>query len=167
MSVTLSVRLRPTNRDDLPFVISAERAEDNRVYVAQWTREQHEEALKDPDMSHLIIERLDDQTPVGYVILAGLKYRHRSVECRRVVVTQKGRGYGRCALQLVKRLAFDQLEAHRLWLDVKDHNTRARHLYESEGFVVEGTLRECFKVDDGFESLVVLSMLRREYEREG
>jgi diamine N-acetyltransferase len=52
-----------------------------------------------------------------------------------------------------------------LWLDVKDFNHRARTLYASEGFVVEGTLRECLKADDGsFESLVVMSLLKREYQ---
>jgi diamine N-acetyltransferase len=161
------IHLRTTTEKDLPFVISAERAKDQRAFVGQWTREQHETALSHLDMRHLIIERLDDQTPVGYIILAGLKNPNQSIEFRRIVVTEKGKGYGKCALRLVKRLAFEHLNAHRLWLDVKDHNTRARHVYESEGFVVEGTLRECFKVGDTFESLVVMSMLRREYEQEG
>lgn len=123
-------------------------------------------ALTDPDVCHLVIERLDDQRPVGYIILAGLKNSNQSVEFRRIVVTEKGKGYGKCALRLVKRLAFEHLDAHRLWLDVKDFNARARHIYESEGFIVEGTLRECFKVEDTFESLVVMSMLKREYKRE-
>jgi diamine N-acetyltransferase len=159
------VRLRPTTEKDIPFVIAAERSDDNRAFVAQWTRDQHEKALADPDIRHLIIERVDDQRPVGYVVLAGLENSNRSVEFRRIVVTEKGKGYGRRALQLVKRLAFEDLDAHRLWLDVKDHNVRARYVHESEGFIVEGTLRECFKVDDTFESLVVMSMLKSEYER--
>ena len=64
---------------------------------------------------------------------------------------------------MVKRLAFEEFKAHRLWLDVKEHNVRARHLYESEGFVTEGVLRGCIKAEAGFESLVVMSMLRGEY----
>jgi hypothetical protein len=31
--------------------------------------------------------------------------------------------------------------------------------------VKEGVLRDCVKAEDGFESLVVMSMLRREYEK--
>jgi RimJ/RimL family protein N-acetyltransferase len=52
----------------------------------------------------------------------------------------------------------------RLWLDVKESNERARHVYESEGFLVEGILRECLKGEYGFESLVVMSILRDEYD---
>jgi len=54
--------------------------------------------------------------------------------------------------------------AHRLWLDVKSKNARARHLYQSEGFVEEGVMRECLLEDGHFESLVLMSMLRQEFE---
>jgi RimJ/RimL family protein N-acetyltransferase len=63
----------------------------------------------------------------------------------------------------VKRFAFVERRAHRLWLDVKEQNHRARSLYESEGFTLEGVLRECLKGAEGFESLVVMSMLASEY----
>ena len=66
------------------------------------------------------------------------------------MIVQKGQGYGHAALRLLKKVAFEQWQAHRLWLDVKDFNHRARHLYAAEGFVVEGTLRECLKNGDSF-----------------
>jgi RimJ/RimL family protein N-acetyltransferase len=81
----------------------------------------------------------------------------------RIVVTDKGKGYGRAAVDAIKRYTFDTLSAHRLWLDVKEHNTRARAVYEKEDFRYEGTLRECLKGPAGFESLVVMSMLEQEY----
>ena len=37
-------------------------------------------------------------------------------------------------------------------------------VYASEGFVEEGRLRECLTLDAGFESLIVMGMLEREYE---
>lgn len=86
------------------------------------------------------------------------------IELRRVVIVDKGRGYGRAVVRTVKELAFGELHAHRLWLDVKVHNDRARVLYLEEGFVEEGTLRECVRAPDGYESLVVMSLLRNEYE---
>lgn len=161
----MSVRLRHTTEHDLDFVLGAEWAAENSPFVIAWSRDQHLAALAREDTSHLIIERAADAHSVGYVILAGLADANLSVEFRRIVVAEKGRGYGREALRLVKDLAFGELKAHRLWLDVKEHNARARHVYESEGFVVEGMLRECIKADTGFESLVVMSILRDEYAR--
>jgi RimJ/RimL family protein N-acetyltransferase len=64
----------------------------------------------------------------------------------------------------VKRLAFEEYAAHRLWLDVFERNLRAIHLYAAEGFIMEGRLRECYRRDDGsFASLLVLSILRQDY----
>jgi diamine N-acetyltransferase len=40
---------------------------------------------------------------------------------------------------------------------------RACHLYESEGFVREGVLRECIWNGETYESLIVMSMLEQEY----
>jgi RimJ/RimL family protein N-acetyltransferase len=91
---------------------------------------------------------------------------HESVQWRRLVVVDKGRGVGRAAVRLVKQAAFERFGAHRLWLDVMEHNHRAQALYESEGFVREGTLRECLRLGDRFVSLHIMSILSRESGRE-
>lgn len=163
VNFSANIYLRRTTEDDLDFVLSAEQNKENCPFVSQWQREQHQEALSNQDLAHLIIVNATNGKPVGYVLLAGLENTSFSIEFRRIVITDKNRGHGREALRLIKELAFVELRAHRLWLDVKDHNLRARHLYESEGFVVEGVLRECVKVGDLFESLIVMSILCNEY----
>jgi diamine N-acetyltransferase len=47
---------------------------------------------------------------------------------------------------------------------VKTLNTRAQALYASEGFIEEGRLRESVRAGDGWDSLIVMSMLDREYQ---
>lgn len=159
----MKIRLRPTIEADLDFVIAAEQAAENRAFVGAWTRGQHRAAIESGDLSHLVIENAGGER-VGYIILAGLTGSNESVELRRIVVTEKNRGCGRRALLEIKKLAFEKLKAHRLWLDVKEANARARHIYETEGFKTEGVLRECMKTENGYESLVVMSMLGGEYE---
>lgn len=163
MTESAILRLRPTAIADLDFVLWAEQHEDNRTFVTQWTQQQHEATFTNADCSHLIIEQIQDCCPVGYVILAGLTNVHQSIELLRLVITHKGQGYGKITLKLVQQIAFEQLYAHRLWLDVKDYNSRARHVYQTVGFVEEGKLRDCIKSGDRFESLIILSMLRPEY----
>ena len=154
------VRLRPTTDDDLEFVTVAEK--DNGPFVAQWTQEQHRAALTDSDIAHLIILTAVEQQ-VGYLILAGLEDTNPSIELKRIVITDKGKGYGSQALRLLLKYAFGELAAHRVWLDVKDYNQRAKKLYEAHGFVVEGVLRECLKTEEGYESLIIMAMLRQSY----
>lgn len=160
-----TLRLRDTTRDDLDFVLAAENLEGNREFVGQWTRIQHRVAFSGRRNLHGIIETVADNKKVGYVIISEINNPAGSVNLKRIVITEKGQGYGHIVLNMVKQLAFERLHAHRLWLDVKDFNVRARHLYESEGFVVEGTLRECIKVGDKYESLVIMSILQCEYNK--
>jgi RimJ/RimL family protein N-acetyltransferase len=97
-------------------------------------------------------------------MLAGHNKPNQAIELCRIVISEKGKGYGKAALRLIQKLVFKDWQAHRLWLDVKDFNTHALQVYQSVGFVREGVLRECLKTDLGFESLIVLSILRQEYE---
>jgi diamine N-acetyltransferase len=157
------VRLRPTMTSDLEFVLSLEQAPENLAFITPWERMQHEAAIRFPDFRHFIIEGGQGVEAVGFLILIGCRGQNQSLELKRMVVGSKGAGYGRAALRVAKKVAFDDLGAHRLWLDVKARNTRAKALYDGEGFVVEGQLREAVKEADGFESLIVMSMLRPEF----
>jgi diamine N-acetyltransferase len=157
-----ALKLRKTEEADLDYVLEAEHSDENRLFLIPWSREQHVQSLRNPDFQHLIAQT---ETRVGYAIVAGLSNPNQSIELRRLVITEKGRGYGKAAIESIKDLAFETHGAHRLWLDVKVHNQRARGLYEAAGFVAEGTIRECLKTENGFESLLVMSMLRTEYDR--
>jgi diamine N-acetyltransferase len=153
--------LRPTVRADVDLIVGWELEPDNSRFIAPWEKQRHLGALSDPDIEHLVAEAVD--APVGFVILAGLTGPNCSIEFRRIVINKKGRGYGRATVEAVIDRAFEAHGAHRLWLDVKDDNFRARALYESTGFLVEGRLRDCLKAGGRYESLIVMSMLSDEY----
>ena len=167
-AVPLRPRLRPTLLSDLDFVISVESDPRNRPFITPWDRTQHEGAVRIPDFRHFIVEAGPAYEAAGFVILQGCRNPHRSVELKRIVLQPKGQGLGRACVRLLKALAFHDLKAHRFWLDVKSLNQRALALYQSEGFVEEGRLRESVRVTgddaDGYDTLVVMSLLDREYQ---
>ena len=158
---THRIELRPTRPADLAWVLAAEQHFENAPYVGQWSRARHEEAIAAKDEAHLVVEQTHQ--PVGYVILTGLENPHLAINLRRIVVVEKGNGYGRQILQWVKAFAFDTLSWHRLWLDVLVSNQRAQSLYKSEGFVVEGRLRDSWQTASGYEDMLIMSMLAPEY----
>jgi diamine N-acetyltransferase len=160
----LRVRLRPTMLSDLDYVIGVETDQHNLPFITPWERTQHEGAVRFPDFRHFIVEAGADYERGGFVILQGCRNQHKSVELKRIVLQPKGQGIGRACVRLLKQMAFRDLHAHRFWLDVKTLNQRALALYASEGFVEEGRLRESVKLDEGYDSLVVMSMLDREYQ---
>jgi diamine N-acetyltransferase len=161
----VALRLRDTTSDDLGLVLEMEAAAGAAPWIVRWSRERHERAMVDPDEAHLLV--CDGDRPVGFVLLAGLTNENRSVGLRRIVVEPAGRGLGRAALALVLDHAFDGLGAHRVWLDVKVDNARARRAYEAVGFVAEGVLRDALLTDGRYESLVVMSVLAHERARTG
>lgn len=164
----LELRLRPTMLSDLDWVVSVERDGANLPFITPWERTQHEGALRFPDARHFILEQGNALARMGFVILQGCRNPHGSVELKRLVLQVKGQGLGRLAVRQLKAMAFTQLKAHRFWLDVKSLNARALALYQSEGFVEEGRLRESVRVSvegaDGYDSLIVMSLLDREFQ---
>jgi diamine N-acetyltransferase len=151
---------------DLDWVVSVEQDGANRPFITPWERTQHEGAIRFPDSRHFIVEAGDAWQRTGFVILQGCRNPHRSIELKRLVLVPEGQnqGVGRACVRLLMQMAFRDLKAHRFWLDVKRLNTRALALYASEAFVEEGCLRESVRVQGGYDSLIVMSMLDREYE---
>jgi ribosomal protein S18 acetylase RimI-like enzyme len=98
----------------------------------------------------ILVAELDDRV-VGYLRL-GLPTkldcnRHvRQIRGLAVLDEVRGRGVGRALVRAAVEEARG-LGARRLTLRVLGHNTPARALYESEGFVVEGVLPEEFLLD--------------------
>jgi RimJ/RimL family protein N-acetyltransferase len=160
-----AVRLRPTMLSDLEFVISVEQDPANLPYITPWERTQHEGAIRFPDFRHFIVEAGPGYPSAGFVILQGCRNPHGSVELKRMVLRPdaQGHGYGRATVRGLIRMAFRDLGAHRFWLDVKSRNVRAQAIYRTEGFIEEGRLRESVRVADGWDSLVVMSMLVSEH----
>ncbi|MCC9704707.1 GNAT family N-acetyltransferase [Streptomyces sp. MNU76] len=97
---------------------------------------------------------------VGYVRLAlpsNLACHAHVRQIQGLAVADEARGSG--VARALLRAAQDEARrrgARRLTLRVLGHNTPARKLYESEGFVVEGVLPEEFLIDGAYVDDVVM-----------
>lgn len=148
---------------DLDYVVSVERDPDNLPFITPWDRPQHEAAIRFPDFRHFVVEAGPGWPAAGFVILQGCRNPHGAVELKRLVLQPKGQGYGRACVRLLAEMAFRDLGAHRFWLDVKGRNARAQALYRRLGFVEEGRLRDAVRTSEGFDDLIVMSMLEGEH----
>jgi len=154
--------LRLATVADLPAIMALEGNPIARQFVGQWSEDRHRTTLTGGDARYYVNQ--NDSEIDGYVILRGLSEDSRSIELKRVVVATPGRGVGRRILTEILRIAFRELGAHRLFLDVFEDNARARHLYESLGFKQEGVMREAAQRDDRWFDLHLMSMLESEYD---
>jgi RimJ/RimL family protein N-acetyltransferase len=111
---------------------------------------------------------------LGEIVLNEIDEDARSANLRlQFLPDYRGRGYGSDAISLVLRYAFEGLRVdgefepglglHRVSLDVLSINPRAKALYESLGFQVEGCLRDAHRDGNGWCDVYVMSVLEDEF----
>jgi RimJ/RimL family protein N-acetyltransferase len=155
---------RPFTADDAPYVVAAHTFSHAKPFVSA------------PPTEQLVIDRLNTPNVMRRIVLnergerAGLwvasSHEGWLVEIHLIIATVPRSGAGRFALRSAMRWAFEEVGAHRAWLEVTAANVAARALYESEGFVHEGTYRHGFRGQDGgYEDLTHYGFLETEYRR--
>ncbi len=157
------VRLRAAEESDLDFILASEADPENARYIVADSRVYHQDTLDSPAAIHFIVERKDNGEAIGFLVATGRNSPDHEQYWRRVVINERGKGYGKEAMNLLMAWAFEDAGAHRGWLDCKDYNDRALHVYESLGLRREGLLRETILVDGKYENLVVLGILEDEW----
>jgi RimJ/RimL family protein N-acetyltransferase len=75
-----------------------------------------------------------------------------------------GHGYGSDATRCMIKYAFKQLNLHRVTLYVHSFNSRAIRVYEKCGFRREGIIREGQYMDGEYSDILIMGVLRREFE---
>ena len=148
--------------DDVSQIVAIEQIPEYRSYIGAWPAEEHLRAIENPDNEYFVAQ---DATGLveGFAILQGAQNEHRNLHLKRIAVRTANRGLGRTLLEHVMSRSFVHHRAHRLWLDVFDTNTRARRVYEAYGFREEGVMREAVLRDGEYHTLVLMSLLDREY----
>ena len=124
------IRIRCAEIEELPDFVRMELDSDNSPFVNADTLDRHTEWFEDKGFVHLAI--VEQENLLGYVLLV-LEPDEETVELRRIVVTQKGKGFGQKALELVDAFCRD-IDRSVIWLDVMRTNYRARHVYKKLGF---------------------------------
>lgn len=157
----MSVIISPTDTKDVQWIQTVEQHPENRDFVYQWTETEHLMALSDSNIAHYTA--YDGSQKIGYVILEGLNDHSRNLNLRRLVITKKNRGYGTIVLYLIQKLAFEEFNAHRLWLDVFTDNKTAYTLYKKVGFREEGLLHESYLRNEKYASQYIMAILASEY----
>ncbi len=173
-----NIRLRASEREDIPrfvvwlndpevraglelFLPLSEELEEN------W----FDEMLKRPATEQpLVIEILegDSWRAIGNCGFNAIDWRIRSGEVG-IFIGEKScwnRGYGTGAMQILLKHGFETLNLNRIGLRVYENNQRAIRSYQKAGFIQEGILR-CAQYKDGeYLDVLLMSVLRDEWERD-
>lgn len=101
---------------------------------------------------------------IGHVAVHGLTLPSRIGTLAILIGPEfQGSGYGKEAIEVILRLAFGEMGAHKIELQAWEFNTRALRLYASLGFVEEGRRRAAVFHAGKFYSQVQLGLLADEH----
>jgi RimJ/RimL family protein N-acetyltransferase len=78
-----------------------------------------------------------------------------------------GQGYGRESVRLLLEYAFRYLNYRKVWLRVHAPNERAVRAYRACGFVEEGRQRAQVWSNGAYDDLLLMGILREEWQPEG
>lgn len=124
----------------------------------------YETIVSNPSLQVMAI-KLNDNTYIGNVELNKIDFRSRSAEIGIMIGDRRHRekGFGKEALIMTARYAFEELGLHRLYADVLDYNAGGHKLFTSCGFKKEGVLRESFFTWGRFWNVTRYSILSKEF----
>ena len=162
------LRLRRADLSDLNFILELQTVPENSKFIVPFDENFHTNILTSDCAKKIdvIVEERDTNLPVGYFMLSELDNPHNKVEITHVIIAKKNCGYGHEALKLLLTWIFKVKKYHRAFLDCKEYNSVAIHLYESLGFKREGIMRDVICTNGVYENLILFGILEDEFKED-
>jgi GNAT superfamily N-acetyltransferase len=125
------IELRQSRIEELDFFHVMEQDADTSAFILPYSLQRHRREFERAEITYLSVYAHGKLS--GFFILK-LDSDQDSVEFRRVVIANKGLGFGQPAITAMEEYCRDQLMRNRVWLDVFEFNLRGRHIYEKLGY---------------------------------
>ena len=125
------IELKESNKENLNLFSDWENLDGIREFIFPYSIERHIEEFEKDEMIYLNINY--NSKAVGFVLLK-LEDDEKSIEFRRIVVVERGKGIGQRVLNEIEKYCVSKLKRKRIWLDVFDFNERGIHIYEKQGY---------------------------------
>jgi diamine N-acetyltransferase len=169
------IRLRSIEREDIPTFVRWFNDPEIRSYLLMYrpmSRASEERwfeglAARTDDFLFAVEALVGDQwVHIGNIGLESVDWKNSHCTFG-IVLGEKqywGQGYGTKAIKTVLRYAFDELNLHRVELEVFAYNPRAIRCYEKAGFRHEGTRRQSHFHNGQYHDAHRMGILREEFE---
>jgi diamine N-acetyltransferase len=168
------VELTPLTADDLPRMFGWINDRELVLFNAPYKpvhEDQHKEWFETikrrSDVALFGIRLRRTNKLIGSCQLHSIHPVNRSAEfqIRLGEVDEQGHGYGTEATRMLLDFGFKDLNLNRVYLHVFSNNAPAIRVYEKAGFVREGMLRQAAYLDGKYLDVLVMGILRQEYDK--
>ncbi|MGI6145718.1 MAG: GNAT family N-acetyltransferase [Peptococcia bacterium] len=169
-----NIYLRLLESEDLPYrvkwlnddEVSSGITIDGPISLAK-TQAWFQHVIKEDINRHFVIVDKNTNKPIGILGVVAIDFRNRKAELYIAIGNKNywGRGLGSEALHIALEYSFMELDLNRIYLFTNINNTRAQHVYEKNGFLKEGLLRQHRYHKGKLTDYVVYSILKSEWEQ--
>lgn len=123
-----------------------------------------ENKITNQDEKMFGIEIIEESELIGVVGLKSINYINSNAELYIYIGNQTyfGKGYGKDAVQTIIKFAFEELNLHKVYLEVFSYNKKAQSLYEKVGFKVEGILKESLFKQGSFYDKIIMGIINNQ-----
>jgi RimJ/RimL family protein N-acetyltransferase len=150
---------------DIALIMGIERSPGYPALVGSYDSTEHRRRMEAPNCTYLVCRSAGEL--VGFAVIRRDDDGMGTAQLHRIAVSPPGKGYGSAFLRETCHWVFAEHDIDRLWLDLLASNVRAATLYQNLGFVAEGIMRSSLRVTAGRQDLVLMSLLREDWEQLG
>ena len=113
-----------------------------------------------------IVDEKKSDIILGMISLLEINNVNRSGQLHIMIggIDNRGKGMGTFAVNAMLTHAFNNLNLHRVELNVLENNSIAQRLYKKCGFTIEGLRREANYKNGQYENVVMMSILKNEWK---
>jgi len=124
-----------------------------------------EKSKKDTTRKQFIIIENKTKKPIGAINLMNIDYANLHCDWGYYIGETEYRmgGFAIEAEYMILKFAFEQLGMNKVYCQTFAYNTKVISTHSKFGFVVEGTLRQHYKEYDSFTDVILMSILKSEF----
>jgi len=142
----------------------------NKYFISsERDRKWIEEKIFDNKTSnYLAICLKDSEEMIGYLSIINIDWRNRNAEWGGIIIGNKEhqrKGYSKEAAYLMLDFIFNELGMNRFYGYWLESNKASIQMGLKLGFKQEGILRECIYKNGKYNNLLLLSILKKEFEK--
>jgi RimJ/RimL family protein N-acetyltransferase len=174
----LNIYLRAFEPDDY-LIIHELRKDDenwehvvgNKIYVSSMREKKwvEEKIMDDSKDIYWAICLKENDKMIGYCSINDINWRNKNCLWGSIVYFReyRGKGYSIEAGFLMQFHVFSELGLHRFYAPVLESHSISRKMLKTLGFTDEGTIRDGVFKNNKFHNLIMVSVLKHEYEQIG
>ena len=165
------IYLRALESEDIDFIYAIENNESlwelshtqtpySRFLIQQYLDNAHQDIYEAKQL-RLVISDYHD-TPLGLIDIFDFDFKNKRAGIGVLIASadDRGKGYGKEALQILITYCFSKLDLHQLYCNISENNPVSIKLFQNQGFEIIGLKKDWNYFNDVYSNEYMLQLIK-------